>query len=281
MRGFCLKLAAVVCGFALLTGLGPLASARDLSQAQQEAWSSLAVWSAAAIEPLAVANEASGDNPAGAVPPGFGQVEPSLPPPSNSPQAGVPDSPAGRSVETAPGAGLADPQLRKALLDKLYSELGKAADAQSASRIDKAIRKLWHHTGSPTIDLLLTHAQALAQSKDYDQALEVLDTTIDLAPDTVEAWYQRARVHYMRGEDQAALADIDHTLSLDPKHYEAINGLGHIQAAQGDPDQAAASFRRALQINPYLKSAQDGLKALSSPRQPPSAPALQGNGQPI
>src|SRR5262249_16242164 len=93
---------------------------------------------------------------------------------------------------------LSDPVERPKMLARLYDELGKAHDAHDASPITETIEELWLLSGSDTVDLLMARADRFIKESDLDLALEILDATVELAPDDAEAWHRRATVHYLQ-----------------------------------------------------------------------------------
>ncbi|MFD1809561.1 hypothetical protein ACFSHQ_20165 [Gemmobacter lanyuensis] len=73
------------------------------------------------------------------------------------------------------------PAEETAQLDKLYTEL-RAADAEEASRIEDEIWRLWSHSGSPSMDLLLERGRKALEQGDYEAALDHLTALTDHAP---------------------------------------------------------------------------------------------------
>jgi tetratricopeptide (TPR) repeat protein len=218
--------------------------------------------------------------------PHFGRVaEPSLDQAWDDPEAedldlGVPPPAAGGKDEagqrpaSAPSkedradvlpdeAPFADPALRGEVLKELYAQLRKAKDAAAAQPIVEAIEATWHHSGSDTVDLLMSRVDAFVLQGDLDLATQVLDAVTDLAPEDAEAWYQRAIVHSMQDDSEAALADLKHTLAIDPNHYKALRDLGAALAQAGDKKGALDAYRRALEVNPFFEQVRRAEKALS------------------
>jgi tetratricopeptide (TPR) repeat protein len=160
-------------------------------------------------------------------------------------------------------APFADPALRGEVLKELYDQLRKAKDAAAAQPILEAIEVTWHRSGSDTIDLLMSRVDAFVLQGDLDLATQVLDAVTDLAPEDAEAWYQRAIVHSMQDDSEAALADLKHTLAIDPNHYKALRDLGAALAQSGDKKGALDAYRRALEVNPFFEQVRRAEKALS------------------
>jgi tetratricopeptide (TPR) repeat protein len=160
-------------------------------------------------------------------------------------------------------APYADPALRGQILKELYAQLRKAKDATAAQPIIEAIEVAWHRSGSDTVDLLMSRVDAFVLQGDLDLATQVLDAVTDLAPENAEAWYQRAIVHSMQDDSEAALADLKHTLAIDPNHYKALRDLGAALAQAGDKKGALDAYRRALEVNPFFEQVRRVEKALS------------------
>ena len=174
----------------------------------------------------------------------------------SSPQDGEPDL----SLEDL---HLDEPGQRAKALGELYDELGHAKDAADALPIAEAIEQIWRISGSDTIDLLLDRADNFVKGADLDMAAQVLDSVVELAPEDAEGWHQRAMVHFMQQDYQAALADWKRGLVIDPRHYKALNGLGLVLEELGDKKGALEAFRKALKVNPFLDSARQRIEELS------------------
>ncbi len=148
------------------------------------------------------------------------------------------------------------------MLAGLYEQLGKAGNADAAEPIVEAIEVLWRISGSDTVDLLMQRAEAFAKADDLDLALNIMDATVDLAPDQAEAWHLRAKVHYLKKNYELALADLRRALDRDAKHYAALNDLGVVQEAIGAKKEALAAYRQAIAINPFLGETKRAIEAL-------------------
>jgi tetratricopeptide (TPR) repeat protein len=149
-----------------------------------------------------------------------------------------------------------DPELRRRMRDELYVRLGKAKDAKSAEPIAQSIERLWHMSGSATIDLLIARAEIFADGVDPDLSMQILDAVVDLAPEDAEGWHQRGRLYAMRKDYERAATDLRKALSLDEKHYKAWRELGEVLNATGDKQGADEAFGNAEAINPFLDELQ-------------------------
>jgi tetratricopeptide (TPR) repeat protein len=158
----------------------------------------------------------------------------------------------------APGKGSAMPKTpaeRDKTLSDLYALLATADDEESAKAITDAIERVWLHSGSATIDLLMERASKAISEKKLDLALKLLDYVVELAPDFAEAWNRRAYVYFVRNDIERALGDLRRTLALDPNHYKALDGLGQILREIGQKKAALKAFKQLLEVHPYWSGA--------------------------
>jgi Flp pilus assembly protein TadD len=166
-------------------------------------------------------------------------------------------TPPAATPEAAPAASNAPPPSfaseRARRLDELYSRLREAEGARQARAIEAQIGMLMAQSGSDTADLLMARAQQAMQQRQADLALSLLDSVIDMYPETVEAWSRRATLHFGRRELGRALTDIEHVLRLEPRHYGAMVGLGMMLQQLGEDKQALAAFKKAIEINPHIE----------------------------
>jgi len=157
-----------------------------------------------------------------------------------------------------------DPEAtRKEVLEDLFNRLSQAGDEESASVIAEAIEKIWLRSGSDTIDLLMQRSLQLIQSEDYDTALDILDSIVEMAPDYAEGWNQRATVFFLKKDFRRSLDDLRHVLALEPRHFKAIAGLGLIMQELGDKEAALKAFRKALRVYPQLSDTREMEKELA------------------
>ncbi len=151
---------------------------------------------------------------------------------------------------------------RRQALNGLYLQLSHAEDEQSAALVVAAIESLWLKSGSHTIDVLMSRAIVLVQDKEYDIALRILDTVVEIEPSFSEGWNQRATVHFLQRNMQDSFNDLRRVLVLEPKHFKAVNGLGLVLEELGDKKAALKAYRQALQLNPFLGGTKRSIKEL-------------------
>jgi tetratricopeptide (TPR) repeat protein len=148
-------------------------------------------------------------------------------------------------------------------LDTLFAALKLAPDDASAKAIEQRIWAVWMISGSDTCSLLMSRVKAATDAKDYDLALKLLDAVVEIKPDYVEGWNQRATIYYLKDDYGHAIADIGQVLAREPRHFGALSGLGVILQEIGDDKDALKAYRDALKIDPHLDNIPDVVKELS------------------
>jgi len=148
-------------------------------------------------------------------------------------------------------------------LDFLFGALKVAPDEVSAKAVEAKIWAIWLQTPSDTAALLMARAKVAIDAQQGDIALKLLDATIKLRPDYVEAWNRRATLYYLRNDYGRSLADIQQVLVREPRHFGALAGLGMIMQDLGDDKRALDAFRKALAVNPHLDKVPDLVKTLT------------------
>jgi len=154
------------------------------------------------------------------------------------------------------------PAEREKTLSDLYALLATADDEDAAKAISDAIERVWLHSGSATIDVLMERSIKAMTQKNVDLALKLLDAVVDLAPDYTEAWNRRAFVHFVRKDTERALGDLRRALALDPNHFKALDGLAQILREIGQKKPALKAFRQLLDIHPYWAGAKEAVDEL-------------------
>jgi tetratricopeptide (TPR) repeat protein len=147
-------------------------------------------------------------------------------------------------------------------LDFLFGALKAAPDDTIAKAIEQRIWSVWTASRSDTAVLLMTRVQKAIEQKDLDLAVKLLDATVKIKPDYVEAWNRRATIYYMRKDYGRALADIREVLKREPRHFGALSGMGLILQDIGDDKQALEVYRRVLAVYPRMQRIPDLVKTL-------------------
>jgi tetratricopeptide (TPR) repeat protein len=129
-------------------------------------------------------------------------------------------------------------------------------------RRSQAIERIWVHSGSPTVDLLMERAMKAVTDKKLDFAMQLLDHVVVLAPDFTEAWNRRAYVSFVRNDVEHALGDLRRVLALDPNHFKALEGLAQILREIGQKKPALQVYRQLLGVHPYWPGAPQAIEEL-------------------
>jgi tetratricopeptide (TPR) repeat protein len=165
-----------------------------------------------------------------------------------------------RPPSDLPRSGHGDPTYS---LDTLFNALKIAPDETSAKAIEDRIWSVWMVSGSDTCNLLMSRVKAATDGKDYDLAIKLLNAIIEIKPDYVEAWNQRATVYYLKEDFAHSFADISEVLVREPRHFAALSGLGLMLQEIGDDKHALEAYRKALAIDPHLEHIPDVVKTLT------------------
>ncbi len=179
--------------------------------------------------------------------------------PQQAPQAPVPPpvgrspqgEPQGRPTERLPATA----EEKSKLLSDLYAHLATADSPETAKRVQSTIERLWNHSGSDTVGLLMQRASKALATKDFDQALIFMDYVVQLAPDYAEGFNRRAFIHFSRNDMSSALGDLRRALALEPNHFKALDGLAQIWRQMGNPKGALSVAKQLLEIHPHWEGA--------------------------
>lgn len=227
--------------------------------------SAAAILSASALAAmLAIAAPVSAQQ---TLPPQGGPHEKQLPQSKQPPQAPLPPE---ASPPPAPPASASrraqlpqTPLEREKALNDLYALLATADDEDSAKAISEAIERIWLHSGSATIDLLMDRATKAINAKKLDLAQKLLSFVVELAPDYTEGWNRRAYVYFVQNDVEHALGDLRRALALDPNHFKALDGLAQILREIGQKKPALKAFKQLLDVHPYWSGAKQAIEELA------------------
>jgi Flp pilus assembly protein TadD len=151
----------------------------------------------------------------------------------------------------------------KSTLDTLFAQLAKAQSAEDAKPIEDQIMAQFEQSGSPTVDLLMTRADAALSAGDKDMARHLVDSITDIAPDFAEAWHRRAVLQQASDDDEGAMISLQKTVSLNPREFEAYSELGAMLEDYGDKKAALAAYRKALALDPQLEGIAKHVESLA------------------
>lgn len=138
----------------------------------------------------------------------------------------------------APPPHAKPPAKPKAPIDQLFTSLAHAQSEEDAKPIEEAILSQFEQSGSATVDLLMTRAEAAIEAGDKDTASRLIDSITNIAPDFAEAWHRRAVLQQDAGDDEGAMISLHKTVSLNPREFEAYAELGAMLEDYGDKKAA-------------------------------------------
>jgi tetratricopeptide (TPR) repeat protein len=84
----------------------------------------------------------------------------------------------------------------------------------------------------------------------FDDAVKLLNTALNIRPDSAQAHNDLGHLLTIQGDLDKAVTHFQQALQIQPDFAEAHNNLGDVLAAQGNFEEAIGHFRRATQINP-------------------------------
>lgn len=148
-----------------------------------------------------------------------------------------------------------------ARLDQLFAEL-REPGREDWERIEGEIGKIWAHSGSASMDLLLGRGNAALEAEDLPAAVEHFSALIDHAPDFAEGWNGRATAFYLMEEYALSIADIEHVLALEPRHFGALSGLAFMLESMGETELALRALREVQALNPNRPNINDSVVRL-------------------
>ena len=153
--------------------------------------------------------------------------------------------------------GLTRAEKRSDELDQLFGKL-RNQDSKAQDRI----WELWAQSDSATADILLQQATKAISGGETKIALAILDQIVKSYPDFAEAYNKRAALHFMKGNNEDALADLNRVLDIEPRHFDAMAGRGLVLEEMGKDKDAIQALRDALLVNPSMDAIKAALRIL-------------------
>jgi tetratricopeptide (TPR) repeat protein len=147
-------------------------------------------------------------------------------------------------------------------LDALFAALAKVESEEEAKPLEEKILTAFLHSGSPTVDLLMTRAAAALHAEDHDTAGKFIASVTRIAPDYAEGWHQRAEMQAEAGDDQGAMFCLQKTITLNPRQFEALAELADKIEEYGDKPGALRLYRKVLALDPHFGDAVRKVRAL-------------------
>lgn len=96
---------------------------------------------------------------------------------------------------------------------------------------------------------------ALKADRQYQAALDPLQTAIELDPVNLQAHVALGDCYLKKGDPPEALAEYHRALALQADYAPAFDGLGRAAEASGDDEKAMEHYRKAIELNPGFPDA--------------------------
>ncbi len=109
---------------------------------------------------------------------------------------------------------------------------------------------------------ILFEARLLSELGRLQEALNVAESAVQLAPDIADSYYMRGVVRLDIGLSGPAEEDLRKTISLAPQHTAAMNDLAVLLMARGDTEEARFLLEQVLILQPEDPVAAKNLEAL-------------------
>ena len=99
-------------------------------------------------------------------------------------------------------------------------------------------------------EALIGLSRAFRMNREWDQAEILLNSVVELHPEMVEAWNERARFYWGRENLKGALQDLDEAKKLSPNDYWIAIDRGTLLLEMNRKEDALLEFNWAISINP-------------------------------
>jgi predicted TPR repeat methyltransferase len=147
--------------------------------------------------------------------------------------------------------------------EQLFAQLKKAQSAEDAHPIEEKLAAMFRASGSASVDLLMTRANAALADSDKKTARQLVEAVTAIAPNYAEGWHTRAGMEQEAGDDTAALVSLQKVVLLNPRHFAALTELGDMLQDYGDKAGALKVYRRALEVDPQMTGASHKVRELT------------------
>jgi predicted TPR repeat methyltransferase len=119
-----------------------------------------------------------------------------------------------------------------------------------------------NHSSAPPVAEIITLAVGLHQSGHLDEAEELYQRVLEIAPDHADALHFLGVLHHQQGDSQSALRLIRKALQRDPQYLGARINLGNVLKEQGRFIDAEAEYRKVIQSGAESADAYNNLGAV-------------------
>ncbi len=140
-----------------------------------------------------------------------------------------------------------------ALRAALHARLMNAQSEAEAARIARSIWRIWLVAPDAQAQDLLDRGIARRDSWDLEMSAALFDRLIAYCPDYAEGYNQRAFTRFLQRDYDGALEDLDSVLAANPSHFGALSAKAMALVQQGRPRRALKTLRQAVAVHPFLR----------------------------
>ncbi len=139
-----------------------------------------------------------------------------------------------------------------AKLTPLMEAVRNAPNETSARELNDSLWKIWTTAPDTAAQDMLDRGMSRRSVYDFVGALADFDQLTAYCPDYAEGYNQRAFVHFLRQDYDAAVVDLSKALEITPDHIGAASGLALTLLDMGREAEGQIALRHALTLNPWL-----------------------------
>ncbi len=140
-------------------------------------------------------------------------------------------------------------------LAALFEKARAAPNFQAGRVVSDKMWKVWLRAPDDAAQEVLDRGLRRRDAYDFLGAMAEFDRLVDYCPNYAEGFNQRAYIHFLREEYEAALVDLDAALALQPQHVAAQSGRALTLMNLGRIQEARAQLLEAVENNPWLSEA--------------------------
>ena len=101
---------------------------------------------------------------------------------------------------------------------------------------------------------MLFEARLLSEMGRLQEALDVAESAVQLAPDIADSYYMRGVVRLDIGLSGPAEEDLRKTITMAPQHTAAMNDLAVLLMAKDENEEAKLLLEQVLILRPTIRS---------------------------
>ncbi|HEY1711242.1 MAG TPA: hypothetical protein VGG10_23450 [Rhizomicrobium sp.] len=148
-------------------------------------------------------------------------------------------------------------------LNDLFGQLAQVQEPDDAKPIEGEINAIFAQSGSPSVDVLMSRAQAALNANKVDVARKLVEAITRIAPDFAEGWHRLAALQAQAKDDRGAMISLQRTITLNPRHFTAYAELAGFLEDYGDKPGALKLLRKALALDPKMENVDKEVKGLA------------------